>query len=517
MTLKSLNTRYVKLIRKMAVTGAGLLLAAAGLLSLTRWGAGATGFNLRPAEAGDLTPALQGVAAITHLKERKLYDSLRVALNAARSRRGDYSAVAQSLVNEQKLTASDGAFGDEFGHSVAISGSTIVVGARADTIGGNLNQGSAYVFNRHGGSWVETQKLTASDGAASDQFGWSVAVSGSTIVVGAWLDDIGANLDQGSAYVFSRQGGGWVETQKLTASDGATRDHFGWSVTVSGSTVVVGAPGDDSAYVFNRQGGGWVETQKLTASDGAAFDFFGWSVAVSGSTVVVGSRGDAIGANINQGSAYVFNRHGGSWVEAQKLTASDGGAFDEFGNSVAVSGSTIVVGSPVDAIGGNPAQGSAYVFNRHGGDWVETQKLTASDGGALDFFGNSVAVSGSTVVVGAVTDDIGGNLYQGSAYVFTKIASPRLSPQEAIAQLIDQVEALVAAGDLKRGQGEDLINRLEAAIKQLDRGHIKQAINQLLSFIFRVALLIARGELTPAEGQSLIGAADEMVAELGRQ
>jgi FG-GAP repeat len=130
----------------MAVMGVGLLLAAAGLLSLTRWGAGAAGFNLHPAEADDALPALQGAEAINHLKERKLYDSLRAALNAARSRRGDYSVVAQSLVNEQKLTSSDGAAGDQFGNSVAFIGSTIVVGAPGDDIGGNNNQGSAYVF-----------------------------------------------------------------------------------------------------------------------------------------------------------------------------------------------------------------------------------------------------------------------------------------------------------------------------------------------------------------------------------
>ena len=241
MTLKSSNHRPVKLSRKMTVVGVSLLLVAVSLLGLTRWGAGAAGINRRPAQADNSTPALQGAAAIAHLKERKLYDSLRDALSAARSRRGDYSVVAPSLVNEQKLTASDGAASDQFGISVAVSGATIVVGMPFDDIGGNVNQGSAYVFKRQGGSWVETQKLTASDGAVFDQFGFSVAVSGATIVVGARLDDIGGNFTQGSAYVFERQGGSWVETQKLTASDGAAGDQFGASVAVSGATIVVGA------------------------------------------------------------------------------------------------------------------------------------------------------------------------------------------------------------------------------------------------------------------------------------
>ena len=164
MTLKVLNTQYTKLIRKMTVMGVFLLLGAVSLLSLTCWSAEATGFDWRPPEADNSIPALQGAAAITYLKERKLYDSLKAALNTARTRRGDSSLVTPLVLNEQKLTASDGAIFENFGGSVAISGSTIVVGAPFDDIGSNLNQGSAYVFGRQDGSWVETQKLTASDG-----------------------------------------------------------------------------------------------------------------------------------------------------------------------------------------------------------------------------------------------------------------------------------------------------------------------------------------------------------------
>lgn len=477
MTLTSLNTRYVKLITKMAVMSAGLLLIVVSLLSPTYLGVEASGFKRHPAEAENSIPPLQGAAAITDLKKRKLYESLRAALNGAGARRSDYSVVTPLFVNEQKLTASDGAAFDEFGNSVAFSGSTMVVGA-PDGIDGNPDQGSAYVFNRQGGAWAEAQKLTASDGAADNFFGWSVAVSDSTIVVGAWPDDIGGNGDQGSAYVFNRLGNSWIETDKLTASDGEAGDHFGWSVAVSGSTIIVGALSDKigdnffqgSAYVFNRQGESWVETQKLTGSDGRRFDQFGWSVAVSDSTVVVGAT-----RSLFQGSAHVFNRQGGSWVEEQKLIASDGETFDEFGWSVAVSGSTVVVsaistnhfelqGSAYvfnrrgkrwveeqklnasdtaefdefgysvaisdstivvsapgdDAADGSPAQGAAYIFNRQGGEWIETQKLTASDGGAGDFFGKSVAVNGSTVVVSALNDTIGSNFFQGSTYVFNR-------------------------------------------------------------------------------------------------
>jgi len=418
MTLKSLNKR------SLTVIGAGLLLS---LLTLTCWSAEATGFDRHSAQTDNSIPTLKSAAAIRYLKEHKLSDSLRTTLNAARTPPQDYSVLTPLFVDEQKLTASEGAAFDNFGRSVAVSGSTIVVGAPFDSIGGNVNQGSVYVFNRQGGSWVETQKLTASDGTAGDFFGFSVAFSSSTIVVGSIADTIGGNVNQGSAYVFNRQGGSWVETQKLTASDGMAGDGFGFSVAFSGSAIVVGADNDDvdnfdqgSAYVFDRSGGSWVETQKLTAGDGVEGDQFGWSVAVSGSTIVVGSIDDAIGGNSFQGSAYVFNRQGTGWVETQKLTASDGAAEDSFGWSVAVSGSTIVVGVPFDSIGGISDPGSAYVFNRQGGSWVETQKLTASDGTAGDFLGFSVAFSGSTILVGAFGDDIGGNFEQGSAYAFER-------------------------------------------------------------------------------------------------
>ena len=437
MTLKSLNTQYLKLLRKLAVMGVGLVVATVGL---TGSPAQATGFNRRHAEVDYWIPSLQGVAAITYLKEHKLYDSLTAALHAARTRRSSNALLSQLFVDEQKLTASDGAASDFFGTSVAVSGSTIVVGAPFDSIGSSFVQGSAYVFNRQGGSWVESQKLTASDGAGADLFGFSVAIDGSTIVVGAQGDNIGNNLTQGSAYVFNRHGGSWVETQKLIASDGAAGDQLGNSVAVSGPTIVVNALLDSvagntaqgSAYVFNRQGGSWIEMQKLTASDGEAGDQFGKSVAVNSSTIVVGAPFDDVGGNFNQGSAYVFNRQGGSWIETKKLTASDGAPGNQFGWSVAVSGSNIVVGAVNNNIGGNVIPSSAYVFDRRGGSWIETQKLNASDERMDDFFGWSVAVSGSTIVVGAIFNVAGiGN--QGSAYVFNRQGGSWVETQKLIA------------------------------------------------------------------------------------
>src|SRR6266542_4492792 len=208
----------------------------------------------------------------------------------------------------------------------------------------------------------------------------------------------------------------FTQHQKLEASDPAAFDGFGFSVAISGETVVVGAPGDDSrgsAYVFARNGGVWSQQQKLLASDAAAGDAFGESVAISGETVVVGSGGGGVG-----GSAYVFARSSGVWSQQQKLRASDAAVADSFGASVAISGETVVVGAIGDDGAAGRDQGSAYVFARSGGVWSQQQKLEASDAALGDQFGFSVAVSGGTVVVGAHDDSGAAGRLQGSAYVF---------------------------------------------------------------------------------------------------
>ena len=339
-----------------------------------------------------------------------------------------------------KLLASDGAALDEFGYSVAVSGDTAVVGARQDGDNGSVS-GSAYVFRRDAGgagNWGQVKKLLASDGAAGDGFGWSVAVSGDTAVVGAPFDSNGNGSAVGSAYVFRRDAGSvgnWGQVRKLLAADGAAFDEFGLSVAVSGDTAVVGGVDiisssvlegfNGSAWVFRRDAGGgdnWVQVKKLLPADGGNTclfcapppQIFGGSVAVSGDTALVGARGDNDKGD-SSGAAYLYRRDAGgadNWGQVKKLQASDGGNLAEFGISVAVSGDTAVVGAS--------GSGSAYVFRRDagGGDnWVQVKKLLASDGAASDIFGISVAVSGDTAVVGAPFHNDNGSA-SGSAYVF---------------------------------------------------------------------------------------------------
>ncbi len=330
-----------------------------------------------------------------------------------------------SWTEQAKLTASDRTANDRFGQSVSVSGDTAVVGAPFDDCAAGGGCGSAYVFVRSGSSWTEQAKLTASDAAFNDVFGWSVSVSGDTAVVGAYQADAPA-LDSGAAYVFARSGSSWTEQAKLTASDGAADDNLGWSVSVSGDTAVAGAyradaPAFDSgaAYVFARSGSSWSEQAKLTAPGGAADDYFGWSVAVSGDTAVVGAIHDDA-PTLDSGSAYVFVQSGFTWSLQAALTASDAAASDTFGSSVSVSGDTAVVGARGDACSSGNGCGSAYVFVRSAGSWIQQSKLSASGAAPLSFFGDSVSVSGDTALVGAPRGDSNpGMVFQdGLAYVF---------------------------------------------------------------------------------------------------
>ena len=325
------------------------------------------------------------------------------------------------LEEEQKLLASDGNAIDYFGYSVSISGDYAIIGASGDDVNGMVNSGSAYIFKWDGTGWVQQAKLTASDGNAGDDFGISVSISGDYAIVGAYFDD-DKGYGSGSAYIFFRSGTSWSQQAKLTASDGATDDLFGRSVSISGDYAIVGADYDDdkgdysgSAYIFLRSGTSWSQQAKLTASDGAASDRFGYSVSISGDYAIVGAYGDDDNGT-NSGSAYVFLRSGTSWSEQAKLLASDGAASDYFGISVSISGDYAIVGAVYDDDNGTNS-GSAYVFLRSGTSWGQQAKLLASDGAASDYFGVSVSISGDYAIVGAYYDDVNGMADSGSAYI----------------------------------------------------------------------------------------------------
>jgi hypothetical protein len=338
-----------------------------------------------------------------------------------------YTLVDGVWTEQQQLAPDDGVAGDGFGFSVSVSDDKIVIGAPYASVDGNGGEGAAYVFTNTAGVWSQTAKLAPDDGAASYNFGWSVALSGATAVVSAPVAPVGENALQGKAYIFSEDAGVWTQAQALVAADGTASATFGSSVALDGTTAVVGSAGVNAyfgaAYVFDGSGASWVQSGELVPDDGVMTEFFGLAVAVSGSKALVGAYNQRVGSNSGQGSAYVYSLSGGSWTQQQKLTASDGAASARFGLSVALDGPTALIGSYFANVDGRSHQGAAYVFTESGGTWAEAGKLVASDGAAGDEFGNAVALSGPTALVGAFNAAIGDQASQGAAYFYTQPAS----------------------------------------------------------------------------------------------
>jgi len=352
-------------------------------------------------------------------------------------------AEAQCTATETAMmTAGDGAAGDQFGISIAVDGDTAVVGAWLDDNAAGTNAGAAYVYQRDQGgpdAWGEVVKLTApgTRGAADDAFGFSVAISGDTIVVGSFRDDTVA-FDAGVAYVYERNvptPDAWGLTKTLTDPGGGSDDSFGWSVSIDLDTIVVGArrkdvdaTEDGAAFVFGRDVGGagnWGPVKQLDASDGASGDLFGQSVGVQGDTVVVGAyRVDDLVVGIDSGAAYVYERDLGgadNWGEVKKLQGGDRAMDDAFGFAVSIDVDTIVVGAYSHDHAGLES-GGAYVFDRGLGgpnNWGEVIELQGSGTNARDWFGYSVSADGDRIAVGAYKD-FGLAFESGAVYVFER-------------------------------------------------------------------------------------------------
>ncbi|MFG0257415.1 MAG: FG-GAP repeat protein [Phycisphaerales bacterium JB043] len=330
-------------------------------------------------------------------------------------------AVESPATGQTKLMASDGAAYDLFGTSVSIYGNRVLVGANSDDDVA-INTGSVYVYTTQDGvTWEQEAKLTASDARQLDQFGMSVALVGDVAIVGAPSDDDDAMSNEGSVYVFRRVGDSWIQETKLHGSASHKRNQFGFDVAYAGGTLLIGAPleygGADqsgAAYVFTHNGIAWVEEARLVAPDPDVMASFGFDVALSsdGGTAIIGAHMHDGSTGVNQGASYVFVRDNGLWVQQAKLTPGDIAEDDRFGFPVALQGDTAFVGSHMDDdLGYN--SGSVYVYERVGEEWVESQKIVASDGGLAGFFGRTIAVRGDALLIGALSDS-------GSAYVFRK-------------------------------------------------------------------------------------------------
>lgn len=307
-----------------------------------------------------------------------------------------------------------------FGWSVGIDGNIIAVGAWNEDVPGD-QFGAVYVFERVGGTWMQNAKLVALSGDDQERFGHSVAVSGTRIAVGAPLiSDVDDSVEATPAYVFERNGANWVGT-RLEPSDDPRDSWFGYTVALSGDVAVVGAPGDKknglgtgAAYVFERNGAGWAQTARLEDADGATSDFMGRDVAVDGDVIVVGAEG---GGMFNTGIALVYERPTGTWVESARLVPEGIAVGTQLGYSVRVRGSAILVGAHHDDYFGTDS-GAAYLYEKDGtGEWLQTSWLYNPGSTSGDHFGAAGGIAGEAIVVGARYDDDDG-YDSGTIYVF---------------------------------------------------------------------------------------------------
>jgi|HubBroStandDraft_1064217.scaffolds.fasta_scaffold05041_3 hypothetical protein len=377
----------------------------------------------------NLTFSLLSFAALSSFAVAS--DARKPSLDSSLSISGSAGA---SFIELAELTASDGTRKNQLGFSVAISGNTVVVGAPGANDGQNQGAGAVYVFVKPGNGWAnmtQTAKLTCSNETTPIPCGSVVAVSGNTIVTNGY----DPTISQTVGLVFVRPSGGWknmTQTAELTVTDQGAIDAGFNAIAVSGNTVVAGSwlssvfgTQEGEAYVFVEPSGGWgnmTQTAILSPSDGQKGYLFGSSVSFDGTAAVIG----ALGANTNEGAAYIFVQPAGGWTnmtQTAELTASNGVANASFGASVEISGTTVAVGAPAETIGSNTVQGATFVFVEPVGGWqdmTETAELTTSTGRTGNQFGYSVSASGNAIIIGAPNVKIGSDTAQGAAYIFEK-------------------------------------------------------------------------------------------------
>ena len=322
----------------------------------------------------------------------------------------------------QTLTASDGASGDNFGCSVVLNQNSMIIGAYGKNAAAGNDVGAVYVFGRVGSLWTETQKLTPNDGQANSRFGMSVAINSNTIFVGASHASTPISTNAGAVYTFTLSGFTWVQQQKLTAFDATAQVGFGGNISVSGTSLAVTTsyspfnntpPG--AIYLFTQSAGIWFYQQKLTSPNPQSPPSaqYGRAISMSGNTLAVVGEIGFVWEKV-----YVYVLSGGTWVLQQTVTSPDEEST-AFGSNLALEENRLVIGCEQDVILSAQDRGSAYVYERNGTVWNLRQKLIAADGVATDRFGDNVALSGNTIIVGAPQADILGTQNQGAASVFT--------------------------------------------------------------------------------------------------
>lgn len=327
-----------------------------------------------------------------------------------------------SWSQESKLVPPNGQANDWFGSAIAISKDTLIVGAPNASENG-IATGTVHVYFHNGSEWTHQATLAPKSGAADDQFGYALALDGDTILIGAPGDDEVA-MDAGAAYLFKRAGSSWNEETKLVPTPGGASGFFGASVAISQTTALVGAWDDGSAknagvvFTYTTDGSAWTPETTLVPTDPTAQDIFGYSLSLSNNTALIGAHGnDAHGAD--SGAAYIFMHNGTKWDQDQKLAPKDGAVGDAFGYSVGIWNDLAIIGAYWDDDRGD-FSGSAYTFALTNGHWIEKDKHAPNDGIPGQKFGCSVAIDGDIAIAGAFGDTTK-DKESGSAYVFSSV------------------------------------------------------------------------------------------------
>ena len=336
-----------------------------------------------------------------------------------------YTRSGSTWTQVQKLAASDGVSYTEFGTSVAVQGDLLVVGAKGGD-GVVLGTGAAYAFRLVAGVWTEESKFFANDGANGDWFGRSIALSNDTAVVGTFYTDAPLT-DSGAVYVFVRNGTTWAQEARIVPADSTVNAYAGISVAVEGDTLVFGAFGPPmqgqaayagTAYVYTRTNGTWSLAQKLGPPVADEGDRFGWSLCLQGPQLMIGAVNEGLGLSYLQyGAAYVFTRNGSSWTQTAHLLQSDPVAYNNFGSSVAIDGNVAVVGA-MRSDEYHAGGGALYLFQRFGNVWVQRPKMTPSDG-YMRGLGASVVLQSNRIVSGCPEESApGASIEGGSAWYY---------------------------------------------------------------------------------------------------
>lgn len=336
---------------------------------------------------------------------------------------GEWGYVPDRLVTERhRVEATNLTNNSRWGHSLSSESEVAIVGARNYDMPGPVGggEGAAFIFIKSGDQWIEQTRINASDLQSGDNFGYAVAVQGDYVFVGA---PRAGSSDQGAVYIFHKSGNSWSEVGIINASDGQNGDYFGEYLDVDGNYLIVGAPKADvggvtnsgAAYVYYNSGGTWTQQAKIFPANPVGTTSFPSAVAIDGTNIVCGRASSTVNGNANQGSAFIFERSGSSWIEKQEIfIGSNGGVGDNFGYSVDIDGNNIIVGARYQGLNGN-SSGRADLFQWNGSNWNFTDYLKPSDIIPFDSFGESVSISGDNIIVGCSQHDLNLNA-AGAAY-----------------------------------------------------------------------------------------------------